>query len=157
MLILQRSEGSGQRWPLDQETITIGRGPDVDIVLPERVVSRRHARIERREDGYYVFDELSKNGTFVNGEPVTEGTRLQDGDELQIALRFRLAFVDAGATAPLTLDFQPSSAQAGLALDIPAGLSRSMAYSWTLPYRAPNTACWRRWSKPTAPWSHEMA
>ncbi|HHB90124.1 MAG TPA: FHA domain-containing protein [Anaerolineae bacterium] len=102
MLILQ---GADQRWPLDKDRLTIGRGPDCDIILPDRVVSRRHACIERRNGDYFITDDHSKNGTFVNGEPVTDRPRqLIDGDEIQIALRFRLTFVDAGATAPLSLE-----------------------------------------------------
>jgi DNA-binding response OmpR family regulator len=102
MLILQ---GGDQRWPLDKDRLTIGRGPDCDIILPDRVVSRRHACIERRNGDYFIIDDHSKNGTFVNGEPVTDAPRqLIDGDEIQIALRFRLTFVDAGATAPLSLE-----------------------------------------------------
>jgi DNA-binding response OmpR family regulator len=118
MLILQ--EGN-QRWPLDKEKITIGRGPDCDIILADRVVSRHHTCIRKQEGEYFIQDENSKNGTFVNGKPVTAAQRLIDGDEIQIALRFRLMFVDAGATAPLSLDapeprLQPKS-QAGLHLD----------------------------------------
>ena len=110
MLILQ---GGDQRWPLDKDRLTIGRGPDCDIILPDRVVSRRHACIERRNGDYFILDDHSKNGTFVNGEPVTEAPRqLIDGDEIQIALRFRLTFVDAGATAPLSLD-SPVAAAGG--------------------------------------------
>ncbi|RME84169.1 MAG: FHA domain-containing protein [Caldilineae bacterium] len=117
MLILQRSEGGGQRWPLDRDLIRIGRSPDCEIILPERVVSREHAFIIRRADGYYLYDKNSKNGTYVNGEPVVDGHLLQDGDEIQIALRFRLAFVDAGATAPLTIDLPAGSETVGLHLD----------------------------------------
>ena len=120
MLILQ--EGN-QRWPLDKDRLLIGRGPDCDIVLPDRVVSRRHACIDRRDGGYFIVDDGSKNGTFVNGQPVTEPRRLIDGDEIQVALRFRLTFVDAGATAPLSID-EPSqtpatteATQTGLHLD----------------------------------------
>ena len=101
MLILQ---GQHARWPLDKDRLVIGRGPDCDIILPDRVVSRHHAVIERRDGDYFIWDDGSKNGTFVNGEPVTEPRQLIDGDEIQIALRFRLTFVDAGATAPLSLE-----------------------------------------------------
>jgi len=104
MLILQ--EGN-KRWPLDKDLLTIGRSPDCDIILADRVVSRRHACIERRDTGYFIVDDESKNGTFVNGKPVSEPRRLIDGDEIQVALRFRLTFVDAGATAPLSMD-EPS-------------------------------------------------
>ena len=106
MLILQ--EGN-QRWPLDKDRLTIGRSPECDIILPDRVVSRRHACIDRRDGGYFILDDDSKNGTFVNGQPVTEPHRLTDGDEIQVALRFRLTFVDAGATAPLSLEQTPET------------------------------------------------
>jgi len=117
MLILQRAEGGAARWPLDRNRLLIGRDPDCDVILPERVVSRHHASIERRHDGYYLADNGSKNGTFVNGEPVGEGVLLRDGDDIQIALRFRLTFVDAGATAPLTADLGRSQPAVGLRLD----------------------------------------
>ncbi len=117
MLILQMPDGN-KRWPLDQPIIRIGRSPLCEVMLPERVVSREHAYIEQRPDGYYLFDKQSKNGTYLNGEPVTTGRRLQDGDEIQIALRFKLAFVDAGATAPLTIEVAtPLRSQSGLTLD----------------------------------------
>ncbi len=117
ILILRRSEGGGRRWPLDREIMRIGRSPDCEITLPERVVSREHACIERRDDGYYLFDKESKNGTFVNGESVDGEHQLRDGDEIQIALRFRLTFVDAGATAPLTIDITPPALGSGLQFD----------------------------------------
>jgi DNA-binding response OmpR family regulator len=119
MLILQEDN---QRWPLDKDHLTIGRSPECDIILPDRVVSRRHACIERRDGEYFIVDDESKNGTFVNGKPVTGPRRLIDGDEIQVALRFRLTFVDAGATAPLSIE-EPATIpaievnQAGLHLD----------------------------------------
>jgi len=115
MLILQRGAEAGRRWPLDRtRSITIGRGEECDIALPDRQVSRLHARIEWRQDSYYLVDLGSKNGTHLNGMEVRDtSSSLHDGDEIQIALRFKLAFVDAGATAPLSL----SGEQRGLRLD----------------------------------------
>lgn len=114
MLVLQRGGEAGRRWPLDRNRpLMIGRSDECDISLPDRQVSRYHARITWQGDSYVVEDLGSKNGTHVNGQEVTEPTELQDGDELQIALRFKLAFVDAGATAPLTLN----SDNQGLRLD----------------------------------------
>ena len=115
MLILQQSAGMGQRWPLDQQgALTIGRGEDCDVILRDRHVSRYHARISWVDGRYSVEDLGSKNGTHVNGRELTAPQVLEDGDEIQIALRFKLAFVDAGATAPLTF---PEAEEAGLRLD----------------------------------------
>lgn len=115
MLVLQRGAEAGRRWPLDRaHPITIGRGEECEIHLPDRQVSRAHARIAWNGETYALEDLDSKNGTHVNGAEV-QATKvpLHDGDEIQIALRFKLAFVDAGATAPLTLD----TANQGLRLD----------------------------------------
>jgi predicted component of type VI protein secretion system len=104
MLVLQRGSEAGLGWQLDRRTIIIGRGEDCDIVLDDRQVSRLHARIAWNEDHYMIEDLGSKNGTHLNGREVVTAQPLHDGDEIQIALRFKLAFVDAGATAPLVFD-----------------------------------------------------
>ncbi len=109
MLVLQRGAEAGRRWPLSRtRPLTIGRSGECDISLSDRQVSRFHARIIWQGDRYQIEDLGSKNGTHINGMEVQSPTPLQDGDELQIALRFKLAFVDAGATAPLTFDNENS-------------------------------------------------
>jgi hypothetical protein len=115
MLILQRGGEAGLTWPLERQTVTIGRGHDCDIVLDDRQVSRVHARIVWNGKQYQLQDLGSKNGTHLNGREVAaEGQPLRDGDEIQIALGYKLAFVDAGATAPLLFE---GSAEVGLRLD----------------------------------------
>ncbi len=105
MLVLQRGAEAGRRWPLSRaEALMIGRDDTCDIVLPDRQVSRHHARITWLGSHYAIEDLHSKNGTHVNGEGAADPTPLHDGDEIQIALRFKMAFVDAGATAPLTFN-----------------------------------------------------
>lgn len=114
MLVLQRGSEAGRRWPLDRSRpLTIGRSDECDVVLPDRQVSRYHAQITWRGESYSLEDLGSKNGTHVNGQELAGPAELGDGDEIQIALRFKLAFVDAGATAPLTLE----GGEQGLRLD----------------------------------------
>lgn len=104
MLIVYEGELEGQRWVIEQDQVTIGRGSDCDIVLPGRQVSRHHARIERDASGYWLRDLGSKNGTHVNGQEVRDKPyRLKDGDEIQIALCVKMGFVGADATLPLEL------------------------------------------------------
>jgi len=114
MLVLQRGAEAGRRWPLSRtRPLSIGRSEECDIALSDRQVSRFHARVIWNGDAYLLEDLGSKNGTHVNGQEVQSPVPLHDGDEVQIALRFKLAFVDAGATAPLTFDSDSS----GLRLD----------------------------------------
>ncbi|MFF4169498.1 FHA domain-containing protein [Streptomyces sp. NPDC001744] len=59
--------------PLPVHGVRIGRAPDNDIVVPDLVVSRRHAELRAHPDGTYRIHDLgSHNGTFLNGRPVTE-------------------------------------------------------------------------------------
>ena len=65
-----------------------GNLPDIDFspIDEHRTLSRHHATIDSREDGYYVFEEQpSSNGTYLNGKRlnVGESVRLKDGDALQ--------------------------------------------------------------------------
>ena len=115
VLIAREGQLVGQRWTLSEREVLIGRGADCDIVLPERQVSRHHVRIVREEEGFVLHD-LGKNGTHVNGLPVQERIRIQDGDEIQIALAVKLVFVGTDATLPLT--FEPPIRQSGLLLDV---------------------------------------
>jgi predicted component of type VI protein secretion system len=117
ILIAYEGDLEGERWILDQDRTTIGRSSDCDIVLPKRQVSRYHARIERNDGSYVLWDLGSKNGTYVNGHKVgAEPYRLQDGDEIQIALCVKLGFVGADATVPLEL----TGPHRGLRSDRPA-------------------------------------
>jgi pSer/pThr/pTyr-binding forkhead associated (FHA) protein len=71
----------GPEHPLTAGTAIVGRVGEVDIVLDNPLVSRRHAEITVGPDGVSVRDLGSTNGTFVNGERVTEAD-LRAGDRL---------------------------------------------------------------------------
>ncbi|MBE0429303.1 MAG: FHA domain-containing protein [Thermoleophilia bacterium] len=77
--------------PVDGRT-SIGRHQDSDIFLDDITVSRHHAIIEHRKDGYYIKDRGSLNGTYVNRVRV-ETQKLSDGDQLQIG-KYKLTFVE---------------------------------------------------------------
>ena len=100
-LISQSGKPNGARWILDRRVMVIGRSPECDVVIPDRQVSRRHARLRRTEEGYLLEDLRSKNGTFVNGVPVEEPVLLRDGDVVQVALAAKIVFVGTEATMPL--------------------------------------------------------
>src|SRR5262245_59869664 len=74
----------GCRYPLGDHPLLIGRGDDCDITLTDHSVSRRHAKIEPTPEGYYVSDQQSTNGTFVNDRQLDGSCLLQDGDYLRV-------------------------------------------------------------------------
>ncbi|MCX7718494.1 MAG: ATP-binding protein [Candidatus Sumerlaeaceae bacterium] len=71
---------SQTHFELRPSTTTVGRHPNNDLSLLLESVSRFHARLECRPDGYYLTDLGSSNGTFVNGERLSQPRRLADGD-----------------------------------------------------------------------------
>jgi uncharacterized RDD family membrane protein YckC len=79
--------------------LTIGRDPTNDLVLPDAMVSRRHAIIESRGGLFFLRDCRSANGSVVNGERVSE-RGLRDGDVVAIGtarLVFRADLPDSGS------------------------------------------------------------
>ena len=81
----------GESFALSGDRLSIGRRPDADIFLDDVTVSRDHALLIRRADGYHLDDCGSLNGTYVNRRRV-ESVRLEDGDELQIG-KYKLTFL----------------------------------------------------------------
>jgi pSer/pThr/pTyr-binding forkhead associated (FHA) protein len=91
--LVVRSGGgrAGETFHPEVET-SIGRSPDCGIFLDDVTVSRKHAVITARDGGFFVEDQGSLNGTFVNRKRV-ESAQLEDGDELQIG-KYRLTFLN---------------------------------------------------------------
>ena len=91
--IVIRSGGGrvGESFPLHGERLTIGRRPDADVFLDDVTVSRDHALLVHRADGWHLDDLGSLNGTYVNRERI-ESKTLADGDELQVG-KYKLTFL----------------------------------------------------------------
>ena len=89
----------GGEFPLDEgKEIVIGRSSDLDMVLVEEMVSRKHARI-RMGGGVISIEDLgSTNGTFVNGEKIQKA-QLKEGDRVLIGTSI-LKVVAVGADEP---------------------------------------------------------
>jgi len=69
----------------------IGRSPDCDIFLDDVTVSRNHAVLVEEDGRYFVEDQSSLNGTFVNRRRIDRAA-LEEGDELQIG-KYRMTFI----------------------------------------------------------------
>jgi diguanylate cyclase (GGDEF)-like protein len=74
----------GKRFVLDKSPTRVGRGADSQIVLEGDSVSRRHAHLERRAGAWYVVDDGSTNGTYVNEEQISREQLLNNGDRIKV-------------------------------------------------------------------------
>ena len=94
-----------------EQALTIGRGGDVDFVVTDDGVSRRHLTVETLEDGrIQVVDLGSSNGTFVNRDRVDRAV-LRDGDKIHIGSTVILKF---SYTDKVDEDFQKQMLQAAV-------------------------------------------
>jgi len=94
-----RPGGQPDRWAVDKDEFLIGRQAPADLEVPLPRISRRHARISRLESGYYLTDLGSRNGTFVNGQPIgSEPHRLHNGDEIVLGGAIVFRFDDPSET-----------------------------------------------------------
>lgn len=81
-LVVVTGRDIGRRYEVGPTTL-IGRGDRADFRLDDEIISRLHARIAKKHDGYVIDDLESRNGVFVNGEQVTTH-RLSFGDRIGV-------------------------------------------------------------------------
>jgi pSer/pThr/pTyr-binding forkhead associated (FHA) protein len=77
------ADGQQKEVELGKKTVTIGRGADADVLIPDQLASRTHCGISYWDDAYFIRDFNSRNGTFVNDRPI-EVCRLNHGDRIQV-------------------------------------------------------------------------
>jgi hypothetical protein len=122
MAILKLHRHGAPPLEIDRDRVLVGRDPACDVVIDDKSVSRRHAALERRGPGFVVVDQGSANGSFVNGEQVSEAA-LYDGQELRLGMvPFRVQIEsevegtvlmnarDLGAPATMMMPSQPAAA-----------------------------------------------
>ncbi len=96
-LVVNPTSANRREIALGRTLVSIGRDPSNDLVLPDAMVSRRHAVIECRGAQYYLRDCNSSNGSVVNGDRVSE-KGLRDGDLVAIGSARLLFREEVGMT-----------------------------------------------------------
>lgn len=78
--------GQGDRFTTDLkgELVVVGRSSEADLQVDDKYLSRKHAKLIFRENGWWVEDLGSRNGTKLNGSHIDEPTRLAAGDEIRL-------------------------------------------------------------------------
>jgi Inner membrane component of T3SS, cytoplasmic domain len=82
MLLCTSGPLQGQHFPIEENGLYIGRDPSLSsVVINDSRVSKRHLRIVPRSGKVFAVDQNSTNGTFMQGERITE-VQLKRGDEI---------------------------------------------------------------------------
>jgi pSer/pThr/pTyr-binding forkhead associated (FHA) protein len=105
LLIIRRQDTSVTELEWSKPLLTLGRDSANDIIIDHPLASRRHARMERDENGYFVRDLESTNGTYVNGNRIEGAYLLRNQDKVWVA-DTEIVFNDPEATqkGPLPLE-----------------------------------------------------
>jgi FHA domain len=94
-LIASSGPAHGAVFHVGEDGATLGRLPENTICLTDGRLSRHHARIDFRDDAFWITDLGSQNGTLVNDRPVTEASRLQAGDAIELGTTQLRVMLDA--------------------------------------------------------------
>ena len=94
--------GKGTKYELHTVLGHVGRGAHNDVRLSDESVSETHAKLQRREDGWYVVDMDSTNGTYVGGTRVMGERRIEGSPDVRFGgMKFRFTAVGVGSAADL--------------------------------------------------------
>jgi hypothetical protein len=84
VLVITQGSQAGQSAALADGVIMIGRGAEAQLSLDDDYVSTRHARVVSGENGVYLEDLGSTNGSYVNGQRITAPTTITLSDTIRI-------------------------------------------------------------------------
>lgn len=98
------SQGDDFEQPLIGDSMSIGRLSGSDLVVPDRFLSRQHARLFRQGDRIWIEDLGSANGTYVNDRRVEGPTEIHPGDELRLSASYITLLSDGLETPPTKRD-----------------------------------------------------
>jgi pSer/pThr/pTyr-binding forkhead associated (FHA) protein len=94
--VLNEGPSKGIRYAVRTSLAQVGRGANNDVRLSDESVSEVHAKLQRRDDGWYVVDMDSTNGTYVGGSRVSGQRRLDGTPDVRFG-GVKLRFIPAGA------------------------------------------------------------
>lgn len=93
--VLNEGPSKGIRYAIRTRLAQVGRGANNDVRLTDESVSEVHAKLERRDDGWYVVDMNSTNGTYVGGSRLAGERRLDGAPDVRFG-GVKLRFIPAG-------------------------------------------------------------
>lgn len=103
-LIVEKGPNTGDSFHLRQSVLTVGRSPVNLLQVNDKSVSRRHAQLRKQGDDYVITDLKSSNGTFLNGQRLTDPALLKHDDIVQlgeVVLRYKTRTIRGNMKDPM--------------------------------------------------------
>jgi two-component system NtrC family sensor kinase len=124
MTILYLIDGYDKRHSLEfsGDSLLVGRSADSDLTLKDRFVSRKHLKISRKGERIFIKDLNSRNGTFVNGEPIQPGVEVELPEGVPVVMGMTVLCFGEGCAEEIQ-DFLGSIDVSGLETEEPEGVS----------------------------------
>lgn len=140
-LTITQGENKGASCTLENEAF-MGRSPDTTLVIKDLRASRKHARVVKIANDYYLEDMNSQNGTLLNGHRITTQVKLKNKDSIRIGNTWINFILDDESLSPggtflnYTILEEISQEETGnLYLATQASLERNVIL-WALPVEA---------------------
>jgi pSer/pThr/pTyr-binding forkhead associated (FHA) protein len=115
LYIINGPEGKVRTHEIQKESLFVGRSANNDIQVPDRFVSRKHLKILKKGEEFFVKDLFSKNGTYVNGELINPGVDYPLAEGLPIVIGMSVICLGRGCSEEI-LSFLESSHMSRVAL-----------------------------------------
>jgi pSer/pThr/pTyr-binding forkhead associated (FHA) protein len=103
LLVIKEGPSAGMTYPLEEDEIFIGRESNNSIQIDSPGVSRKHSRLTYQFDQYILEDLASSNGTFVNGERISQPRPLKNGDVIGLGKTIQLEYQELRPTISATM------------------------------------------------------
>jgi pSer/pThr/pTyr-binding forkhead associated (FHA) protein len=116
LCIIRGGTMAGRSFLLDRNLLSLGQGSENDIVIPDASILRTQIQFARRPEGDYVRDQASRNGSFINGQPLQASHLLHKGDMItlgNIQMEYTL-LPEAQNTPVLPISTMPAEAPLSL-------------------------------------------
>ena len=99
---MNEGPGKGTKYELRTPLGHVGRGAHNDVRLSDESVSETHAKLQKREDGWYVVDMDSTNGTYVGGSRVSGERKIEGSPDVRFGgMKFRFTAIGTGSASDL--------------------------------------------------------
>jgi adenylate cyclase len=110
-----------QSFEFSEDTLLVGRSADCDVPVKDRFVSRKHLKISRQGEKIFIKDLNSRNGTFLNGEPIHPGIEIELPESIPVVIGMTVLCLGEGCAEEIQ-EFLGSIDVSGLEAEGPDGL-----------------------------------